>query len=151
MLLLFLISGPYINNTVNTGLRVKGQFSQTQIKDIQEFLKASDSPSRECPVENICSYQNFWKRRCNVSVTSVNSECETPNLKSQKDCHITRYLISNSQTTKLHGQARYRLLYLLNDNKYLVVKSRVIHSDKHSINSQEKPQQQEKARRHYSL
>lgn len=34
---------------------------------------------------------------------------------------------------------------------YLVVESRVVHSDKHAIDSQEKPQQQEKARRHYSL
>ena len=32
-----------------------------------------------------------------------------------------------------------------------MVKSCVIHSNKHPINSQEKPQQQEKARRHYSL
>ena len=32
-----------------------------------------------------------------------------------------------------------------------MVKSCVIHPNKHPINSQEKPQQQEKARRHYSL
>lgn len=32
-----------------------------------------------------------------------------------------------------------------------MVEPRVVHSDKHAIDSQEKPQQQEKARRHYSL